>query len=868
MKNKLVVIPMLLILLLTITPMALRFESAHANPAYNPSLVVYNAKNRINATLGIKSGSKMTVKGVITNVGSTTLTGLLTSAFFNDSDGVQTSDMSFEWSSDCSTWYPIDPSEVKVADPASGYQVELIIGPAGGDTLNPTDSRVVYIRATFVQDLKTTSKGYSMAIWTFEDIDADRHWDSGETIYSELPPSYDTPIKIDLAIVHTAEIEGTGKFYYSIQDAVNAASSTIILYPGTYAPFTVSGKTSLTIVANGAVVVQGSQSVPTHYANRDAVIFVTGSTDITLDGLDIEGQGLGATNPKSYAVIYESSSGTIKDCVVSPNTVGNVNGVGIAAWDYSDLVIDPCLIKNFGRIGVFFYDGCTGGVYNSTIEGQIYNDENLVNYGIEIEAYNDPCNIEIIGNKIYNCDNLHPSPLWSSAGIVIDGWLAYYLTPSSTVTMICNNIYNNYYGIEVVANPYSWAHYNNIYNNREYGVIEDSDYASKNASFDARYNWWGDASGPQHPTLNPTGIGNAVSDNVNFSPWLFAKKVPPLVHNVAIIGITINATMVLPGDTGRIVERGKTIKIDVTAKNKGTAYENFTVTIIILKYDESEEAVLPSQNVDDLAPGHTRPLTFYWDTTGVEPVGYMIRAIASTVPGERYIDTYDNSKAIVVTIAEQLPSIPVVRVVPAYKEWLVRGSFTLNVTIENVETFWDMGGFSIMVTYNSSIINAINATEGPFLANFGDTYGWFEINNDVGYVLMVATQLPPRSTTSGSGTLFSIEFKGVGEGECDVNLQSIDLAAWPDNAKWVVFQSVLIPYTSVGGHIKIVRPLVGDINADGQVSLADLVLLAKAYGSRPGDSNWNPYADIAEPWGVIGLTDLVTVGFYYDHHFP
>jgi hypothetical protein len=326
--------------------------------------------------------------------------------------------------------------------------------------------------------------------------------------------------------------------------------------------------------------------------------------------------------------------------------------------------------------------------------------------------------------------------------------------------------------------------------------------------------------------------------------------------------------MVLPGDTGRIVERGKTIKIDVTAKNKGTAYENFTVTIIILKYDESEEAVLPSQNVDDLAPGHTRPLTFYWDTTGVEPVGYMIRAIASTVPGERYIDTYDNSKAIVVTIAGQLPSIPVVRVVPAYKEWLVRGSFTLNVTIENVETFWDMGGFSIMVTYNSSIINAINATEGPFLASFGDTFGWFEINNDVGYVLMVATQLPPRSTTSGSGTLFSIEFKGVGEGECDVNLQSIDLAAWPDNAKWVVFQSVLIPYTSVGGHIKIVRPLVGDINADGKVSLADLVLLAKAYGSRPGDSNWNPYADIAEPWGVIGLTDLVTVGFYYDHHFP
>lgn len=59
-----------------------------------------------------------------------------------------------------------------------------------------------------------------------------------------------------------------------------------------------------------------------------------------------------------------------------------------------------------------------------------------------------------------------------------------------------------------------------------------------------------------------------------------------------------------------------------------------------------------------------------------------------------------------------------------------------------------------------------------------------------------------------------------------------------------------------------------DINADGQVGLADLVLLAKAYGSRTGDPNWNEYADIAEPWGIIGLTDLVTVAVYYGQCFP
>ncbi len=35
----------------------------------------------------------------------------------------------------------------------------------------------------------------------------------------------------------------------------------------------------------------------------------------------------------------------------------------------------------------------------------------------------------------------------------------------------------------------------------------------------ATYNWWGDPTGPYHPTLNPNGKGNRVSDRVLFDPW-------------------------------------------------------------------------------------------------------------------------------------------------------------------------------------------------------------------------------------------------------------------------------------------------------------------------------------------------------------
>ena len=36
---------------------------------------------------------------------------------------------------------------------------------------------------------------------------------------------------------------------------------------------------------------------------------------------------------------------------------------------------------------------------------------------------------------------------------------------------------------------------------------------------DATNNWWGDESGPYHDDTNLNGMGDAVTDNVLFSPW-------------------------------------------------------------------------------------------------------------------------------------------------------------------------------------------------------------------------------------------------------------------------------------------------------------------------------------------------------------
>jgi hypothetical protein len=67
------------------------------------------------------------------------------------------------------------------------------------------------------------------------------------------------------------------------------------------------------------------------------------------------------------------------------------------------------------------------------------------------------------------------------------------ISSSSTPTLLCNDIFDNVsYGI----------------NNTTPGTIVS-----------AENQWWGSASGPYHPNLNPTGAGNEVTDGVDFDPW-------------------------------------------------------------------------------------------------------------------------------------------------------------------------------------------------------------------------------------------------------------------------------------------------------------------------------------------------------------
>jgi thermitase len=61
------------------------------------------------------------------------------------------------------------------------------------------------------------------------------------------------------------------------------------------------------------------------------------------------------------------------------------------------------------------------------------------------------------------------------------------------------------------------------------------------------------------------------------------------------------------------------------------------------------------------------------------------------------------------------------------------------------------------------------------------------------------------------------------------------------------------------------KTLSVDVNGDGIVNIWDLWIVAKAYGSKPGDAKWNPNVDF-DGNGIINIFDLMTVALQYGKH--
>ncbi len=572
----------------------------------------------------------------------------------------------------------------------------------------------------------------------------------------------------------TYHINPTG----TIQEAIDETSSgdTIVVHEGIYdEALYVSGK-SLTIMAASNPIVRGGQSRATNYGNRQATVFVEDANNVVLQGLDVEGQGLSG---KSYAVLYENSGGTVQNCTLSPNTLGDMASVAVAAWDNSDLTVKDCLIQNFGRIGVYS-NNATMNIEGNTIIGQTYSQDNLVNYGIEIEDYSGPSVANITQNVIYNCNNTNPNPLWSSAAIIVDTWREwadYYnlnLQPSK-VSITYNEIYDNYEAIEIVASEFSFAHYNNFFNN-VWGVWSAPENWTTNPTyhvFDACNNWWGDPTGPFHnsswlyegqPYGPHYGLGDIASDYVLYYPWLNGPSGAPVEPPTASFTVS-PAEPKVGGDA--------TFNASASAANGGT--------IVTYQWNFGD---------GNLTSTGDPTLTHAYGAEGVYNVTLTV------FDSEGLSGSTSQNITVVPALTHDVAVTNVTASTDhAYQGWTV----DISVTVENIGEANET--FTLTLYYDGNVL----ATE-------------------------TVTDLQPNMTST-----LNINWNTIGVPYChNYTIKAVATA--------VPGETNTTNNELIDGTVKI--RILGDVNGDGTVELTDMYLLSLAFGSCPDHSRWNPDADI------------------------
>ena len=212
-----------------------------------------------------------------------------------------------------------------------------------------------------------------------------------------------------------------------------------------------------------------------------------------------------------YGILHTSWNGIPQSGnTISGNTISGLTTYGAAI----------CMMADTGE-----GSGFGGVIHGFTAPSEVYVGDSTIEdntlygnvHGIDLYALGGATTkatitgIEIQDNNIY--DN-------SQNGIYL---ITRYSTDSvKDNTIEGNTLTGNNVGAKVRAYVAGGSltgnifHYNNIYGNTQYGL---QNLSNPTALIDARYNWWGNNSGPYNASLNPSGAGNAVSDNVDFQPW-------------------------------------------------------------------------------------------------------------------------------------------------------------------------------------------------------------------------------------------------------------------------------------------------------------------------------------------------------------
>ncbi|MGB6640913.1 MAG: right-handed parallel beta-helix repeat-containing protein [Thermoanaerobaculia bacterium] len=223
-------------------------------------------------------------------------------------------------------------------------------------------------------------------------------------------------------------------------------------------------------------------------------------------------------NGRGIALRIYGGSLTITNSTASNNNRANAGDVGqgldLSVRDAdATIVLSSVTARNNEDVNIFLETKSGGSLISASFDDIIAtgsNDEPTA-------PFCDGCGIWLhsLGTApLSNVSITNSAITGNNRGIILEA----ETQPLTNISLIGNDIQDNqpFAGIDISVDAASGNQANdNVIVGNGMGVDNhDTSY-----TFDATYNWWGDASGPYHSGTNPFGLGDEVSDNVAYDPW-------------------------------------------------------------------------------------------------------------------------------------------------------------------------------------------------------------------------------------------------------------------------------------------------------------------------------------------------------------
>ncbi len=190
---------------------------------------------------------------------------------------------------------------------------------------------------------------------------------------------------------------------------------------------------------------------------------------------------------------------------------------------------------------------------------------------------------------------------------------------------------------------------------------------------------------------------------------------------------------------------------------------------------------------------------------------------------------------------------------------------TRDSVAKNTEFFFDVGvkaapDLKIVnseLAFDPEYLEVIDVLPGDFLKEGeSDVKVEYTVDKEYGKIKVKVTRVNEKGVT-GEGTVFRIKFKAIKDGGTRIAISS-----------FVGFDSQNRPldFLLIEKVIKITL-LMGDINDDGKVDSDDLIIFAKSFGTKIGDSDYNEKCDFNGD-GKVDAEDLLLLAKNFGTQAP